>query len=575
MARSVCSTKKNICALQKFFQVFLILICVILEVTLGGDPQVYENQDEDVQLRPNTRVARDHLKNSRSKLYQPQSFNFQKTLQQDQRQFRYAQQQRVDMENILKRKKEEPRRKQVIRASASTKKENYTLPGEKTNTTSLYSMWSKISQLSAKKSNRKLKPSSYASIDRGIKRQDNSQIVYTKRSEKDLDALNALVGQPPQNQLEGLKNLLESSQSSFVLPGMIKGPLPPSTITDSNITLEPLKFELDESAKAQLAKALADAQQQALAHVEAQHKAIQKAQVEAQKAALAQIQQHNYKFKSESLPKPLHLKQERPPTIQLNHQQVQIKPSSQPIKIIQPIPTAVYVTSPTSRIQEELVKSQTKTSLQKVTKLIPAKQSLKTYPEVVVETQNLPQVHDYSEGAYNVSKLSKSSFSRNKRELNNTDPDYDSFEDEDQNFDNSTLLIVSHSNSTAEPLRRYRKRKHKFHRNHSPRYHPVHYIPKPLHPVQEKSKFKFLDSVNQILPINKDQGSANYIIINNSNDHVNGGSSSFPTHPNFAHHPKFENNKHRVRVYHKPNIKKLFKIQNKVELAIKKVYERG
>ncbi|XP_044254147.1 uncharacterized protein LOC123004777 [Tribolium madens] len=305
-----------------------VFVLLTLQVVLGVDPQVYENVDETIHSESNTRVARDPFNHPKDRLYKPQTFNFQGAIQQNQKMFRYAKQQRVDMQNILKKAKS-----QVIdpAVSSSRKQEKYKLPQEKTNrsnTTSLYSMWQKISQLSSTKkpvTSRKLKPSNhYDDFDSKIKRQDSNHLVYIKnqRSEHDLNALNALVGQPPSNQLEGLKRLLESTQSTLVLPP-IKGPLPTPVIehsvdipnprthpnVDQNLSLEALQSQLDENAKAQLAKALADAQQQALAHVEAQHQAIAKAQVEAQKKALAQIALHNQGIKAERLPQPLPLKQ--------------------------------------------------------------------------------------------------------------------------------------------------------------------------------------------------------------------------------------------------------------------------
>ncbi|RZC35077.1 Chitin bind 4 domain containing protein [Asbolus verrucosus] len=405
----------------------MIFILCLLVSTRGNEPQVYEKLDDQIQAESNTRVVRQPVDQQRPKTYKPPIFDYQSTAQQDQRKFRYAQQQRVDMENILRKGKavsnqEAPLRVSLVqnwkvvdpKVSSSVIDENYKLPEEEKNATA--SIWSKVSQITTTKkpvTNRKLKPSSYyEDLDdkTAIKRQDhNSQIVYVNPnvikqhfqldpgSEKDLNALSALVGQHPNAQLEGLKKLLETSQSNFILPP-IKGPHPfhtkdhtpiseetadipnpqtrPNIKVDHDLSLQALQQQLDEAAKIQLEKALAQAQQEAMAHVEAQHQAIARAQAEAQRKALEQIALHNQGVKPthEPLPHPL--------ALQLQSEVV---------------PANSYAPSHSHQAQNDAgLKAQNGGNLEKISvtkthSITQGHRSPNAYQEVVLETQHQSQ----------------------------------------------------------------------------------------------------------------------------------------------------------------------------------------
>jgi hypothetical protein len=568
----------------------IFVFCVIVLVS-GGDPQVYEDVDDQVQIESSNRVVRDPFK-QKPKLYKPQAFQFHAAAQQDPRSFRYAQQQRVDMLNMLKnrfgRSEEGPTRVpstenwKIVEptVSSSVVEEHFKLPEGKNGTSR-----GKFSTRKPRTS-RKLKPSSYyEGLQEKIKRQDNNQVIYVNpqlvkisRSEQDLHALSALVGQHPNHQLEGLKRLLDSPQSNFVLPP-IKGPLP-SPVTeqlhdvpnlqthpniDQTLSIEAIQSQLDHAAKAQLEKALADAQQQALAHVEAQHQAIAKAQEQARNKALAQIALHNQGIKTEPLPRPLPLVQQKV------------------------VPVNLYAPAHHHQNQkDEPVKAQSQANLKKVSitkthSITQGTQSPNAYQQVVLETQQSQRVLGVNhlglaENADEVSRPQYFHIERIKRGVDSNETvDYD------YEYDYDTDVSGSIEGAQSQPLRRYRKRKrkprpvkhHSHSHNHSPHYHPLHYVrfvkPKP---VKEKSKNDVYDGVSKILPSKKENQPANVIVINNSNDNHNHGSNVYPA-ASIVHKTKLNKHKHRIRVHHRPNIKKLHKIQTKVELALMKVNERG
>ncbi|XP_063910358.1 uncharacterized protein LOC135127721 [Zophobas morio] len=404
----------------------IFAICVLLKVSQGKEPQVYEHVDDQLQVESNTRVVREPVNQQRPKVYKPPVFRYHDTAQQDQRRFRYAQQQRIDMQNILRKSKmvqpEAPLRVSLVQnwkaidpsVSSSTVEQNYQLPEEeKVNATVL----SRVAPSSTKKpvTSRKLKPSSYyEDFGEKIKRQDNNQIVYVdpelvknRRSEYDLNALNALVGQNPSNQLEGLKRLLQSPQSNFILPP-IKGPLAhpiteqnhdipnPNTHPniDTSVSIDSIQSQLDEAAKAQLAKALAEAQQQAQQQVEAQHRAIAKAQAEVQKKVLAQIALHNQGLKpiqpvtqqvTQPLKQPVALPLKQPVALPLK------QPVALPLKQ-EVVPVNLYAPNHShqhQKIQEPKLK---KISITKTHPVTQGRQSPNTYQEVVLETQHNQKV---------------------------------------------------------------------------------------------------------------------------------------------------------------------------------------
>lgn len=139
-----------------------------------------------------------------------------------------------------------------------------------------------------------------------------------QKYDRNYSVLKDLIGKNPNVQLEGLKKLLERTNSNAIFP-VVQGaqPFKPSILqhtpepnnhdqiinqipnvehSNSKSILEALQAQLDASSKEQASNVLAQAHQQALAHVEAQHKAIALAAERAKQEAFAKIAAQNGGF---------------------------------------------------------------------------------------------------------------------------------------------------------------------------------------------------------------------------------------------------------------------------------------
>lgn len=266
-------------------------------------------------METNSRITRDPQRRT-SKIYQPPKFEFHQSVQQDPQKNRYASQQAADFLNILKKGQvavppQHPLR--VLLQNKDTKpvtEDIYQHPAEREN--------------ESRKSitSRKLNPNDYVET---TKRRDNNHIIYTieeNLKEEDISALSSLIGQDPNQQLQGLQNLL-GNQSETTLQNN-HTPITERAYDvpriDATASLNGIQHQLDAVTKAHLDKALAQAQREAEALVTAQHNAIAKAQAAAEKKIYQQITLHNQGFKQKppgqhkpTLADAYEIKPQRPP----------------------------------------------------------------------------------------------------------------------------------------------------------------------------------------------------------------------------------------------------------------------
>ena len=212
----------------------------------------------------------------------------------------------------------------------------------------------------------------------------NKQITLsTGGNQRDLDALNSLLGKNPTVQLNGLKQLL-NSQSANVLPQTIdkentpivevthditKLPKAPPNVETSfpntavkqslnfgdqavfqshmildenNVPIQPqalslLQHQLDAQVQDRTKEMLAKAQEKAVEHVQSQYRALALAKAEAERAALAQIDAQNLEFEkahAHSQPEALPLVQNIQPYEEKNTNDVQMSSPEQTREVV-------------------------------------------------------------------------------------------------------------------------------------------------------------------------------------------------------------------------------------------------